>query len=83
MKEKFLPFFWDYQITKAQLRNILNNKEGETSKIWALSRILESAPYEEVWEYTSLGELRKIFPKLKLKEPIKKAWQRALHVWGE
>lgn len=81
MKQKFLPFFWDYQITDTQLRDILNNKEGETQKIWALSRILESAPYEEVWKYTSLNELKKIFPKLKLKKPIQKAWQRALRVW--
>jgi len=81
MSKRYLPFFWDYQITKPQLKNILKDKEGETSKIWAISRLLESAPYKEIWQYISLDELKKIFPKLRLKEPIKRAWQQALDVW--
>ena len=83
MNKKYLPFFWDYQITKSQLKKILKDKKDKTSKIWAMSRLLESAPYEEIWEYISLDQLTKIFPRLKLKKPIKKAWQHTLDIWAK
>lgn len=83
MREKYLPFFWDYHITPAQLRGMLKNKTEETTKIWAMSRLLESAPLKEIWRYISLNELKTDFPKLKLKKPVQKAWQRALKVWSE
>lgn len=83
MTDKPLPYFWDYQITQTRLKRLAKGLEGETSQIWAISRLLESAPYEEIWQFVSLEDLRKIFPKLKLKKPIQKAWQRTLEVWSE
>lgn len=83
MKKKYLPFFWDYQITEAQLKRILRGDEGKTTKIWAMSRVLESASYDEVWKHISLQELREIFPQLRLKKPVEKAWRRAFKVWAE
>lgn len=82
MKQKYLSYFWDYPITKTHLKKILAGKEGDLDKIWAFSRLLESTPYAEIWNYISLDELRNIFPKLKLKKPIQKAWERALAVWS-
>lgn len=81
MNKKYLPFFWDYQITKPELKRILKGEEGAVSKTWAMSRLLESAPYEEIWKYINLNELKKDFPRLKLKKEVKSAWQRALNVW--
>jgi len=74
-------FLWDYELTEADVRRIL--KTGtETDKIWLMSRILESATLEDVWKYTSLQEVKDMFPKLKLKKPIRKAWNYALSVWS-
>lgn len=74
-------FLWDYDLTEADVHRLL--KEGsETTKIWLLSRIVESAKLDEVWTYISYSDLKRIYPKLKLKKPIKRAWDLALSVWG-
>lgn len=73
-------FLWDYDLTGKQIGDILNG-DNETEKIWILSRILESAKLEDVWKYTSYKQVREMFPKLKLKEPVRKAWKHALKVW--
>lgn len=80
MRQKYLSYFWDYPITKKKLKKII--KEEESQRIWAISRLLESAPFEEIWQYLTLKELKKIFPYLKLKKSIKIAWQRALKIWS-
>lgn len=71
---------WDYDLTEDDVRAILGG-ENQTDKIWILSRILESATYEDVWKYTTLSEVRHMMPTLKIKKPIRQAWERALAVW--
>jgi hypothetical protein len=44
--------------------------------------MLESARYEDVWQYISLAELRTIFPILHLKPQVRAAWGFALSVWA-
>lgn len=73
-------FLWDYQLTEYDVRRILRG-ENQTDKVWLLSRILESATFEDVWKYTTLSEVRETFPQLKLKPPIRRAWEHALSVW--
>ncbi len=73
-------FLWDYDLTEEDVRRILSG-DNETEKIWMLSRILESARYEDVWRFTTLGEVKETFWKLRLKKPIREAWQYALSVW--
>jgi|GEM_PF-641559 len=77
-----IPYFlWDYDLTEEEVRKIL--KEGdEFSRLWLIGRILESAKYENVWHYLTLEEILKVFPKLKLKKPIKEAWLNAFKAWG-
>ena len=71
---------WDYNIDEREIKKLL--KEGnETTRIWLITRILENAKFEDIWKYLTLKEIREIFPKLKLKKPIRKAWERALRVW--
>jgi hypothetical protein len=73
-------FLWDYDLSEDDVRRIL--REGShVDKNWMLSRILESAKYEDVWKYTSLSEVREMIPILKIKKPIRQAWERALNVW--
>ncbi len=73
-------FLWDYDLTEEDVRRILHG-ENKTDRIWILSRILESARFEDVWRYTTLSEVREMFPALKLKPPIYRAWEHALSVW--
>ena len=73
-------FLWDYDLTEDDVRRILGG-ENQTDKIWILSRILESAKFEDVWKYTSLSDVRSMMPVLKIKKPIRQAWERALTVW--
>jgi hypothetical protein len=73
-------FLWDYDLTEDQVKSILASG-NDTENIWLRSRILESAHFNDVWKYMSLSELRKWYPKLKLKKPIKRAWDLALRVW--
>ena len=74
-------FLWDYDLTDTQVREILHGT-NETEKIWMMSRILESAAFGDVWNYVTLPEVREMFPKLKLKAPVQKAWDYALTIWS-
>ena len=74
-------FIWDYDLTDADVRAILRgNDEGQ--KAWLVARLLESARFEDIWQYISLTELRVIFPKLQLKPQVRAAWEFALSVWA-
>ena len=75
-------FLWDYNLTNEDVKRIL--REGdESSRKWIIGRILESAQYKDVWEYLSLKEVAEIFPKLRLKKPVRNALSRALKVWNK
>ncbi len=73
-------FLWDYDLSEDDVQSILHG-QNQTDKIWLLSRILESAKYEDVWKYTTLSEVKEMMPILKIKKPIRQAWERALSVW--
>lgn len=74
-------FIWDYDLTDADVRAILSG-DDEEQKAWLVARLLESARYEEVWQYISLSELRAIFPQLQLKPQVRAVWEFALSVWA-
>ncbi|MEK7064224.1 MAG: hypothetical protein AAB973_01255 [Patescibacteria group bacterium] len=81
MSTRQRPYFiWDYDLTEDDVRVILRS-QNQTDKVWMLSRILESARFEDVWKYTSLSEVKQMFPLLKIKKPIRQAWGRALSIW--
>jgi len=80
-KAQTLYFLWDYDLTEADVREILRGKDEE-QKNWLVARLLESARYEDIWQYISLAELRKIFPKLQLKPQVRAVWEFALLVWA-
>jgi hypothetical protein len=75
-------FIWDYDLTDADVRAILHG-EDEAQKAWLVARLLEAARFEDVWQYISLAELRRIFPKLQLKPQVRAAWEFALLVWAD
>lgn len=73
-------FIWDYDLTDTDIRKILRSEEHE-QKAWLVARLLESARFEDVWQYISLAELRAIFPSLQLKSQVRAAWEFALRTW--
>jgi hypothetical protein len=76
-----LYFLWDYDLTDEDVQRILYG-EDELEKVWMASRLLESARYADIWKYLTLEEVRILFPKLKLKLPVRNAWKYALEVWS-
>ena len=72
-------FLWDYDLTEDEIKAILRG--DDVQKAWLVARLLESARFEDIWEYISLVELRAIFPKLQLKPQIRAVWEYALLVW--
>jgi len=78
---KYLPYFWDYKITEKDLKSILASRD-EIKRRWAMARLVESAPLSEIWNHIGLKELQEVFPRLKLKEPVRRVWQKALEVWS-
>lgn len=75
-------FIWDYDLTEDDIHRLLRDG-NDTEKIWIMSRILESASYEDVWKYTTLKEVKAWFPRLKLKKPIRDVWAKTLTAWEE
>jgi hypothetical protein len=74
-------FIWDYDLTDADVKAILRGND-EQQKAWLVARLLESARFEDIWQYISLAELRATFPKLQLKPQVRAAWEFALSVWA-
>ena len=81
MSSKSPYFIWDYDLSENQVKTILK-KGDESTQNWLVGRILESAKFTDIWKYLNIREIKKFFPKLKLKKPIKKAWERAFKAWG-
>ncbi len=81
-EHQYLPYFWEYQFTEQDLEESLGS-DNEKERYWAIARLLESAPFSDVWKYLSLNELRKVFSKLPLKKPVREAWKKALKVWDK
>ena len=77
-----LYFFWDYDLTEADVREILAGK-NETEIVWVISRLLEAARWDDIWKYLRLRQLREWFPRLKLLPQTRAVWEHALSVWGQ
>jgi len=74
-------FLWDYDLPEKQVKTIIAQGD-ETTKKWLVARILESANLNDVFRYLKLSQIVELFPQLKLKKPIRQAWERAFKAWG-
>lgn len=74
-------FIWDYDLTDEDVRRILHGT-NDVEKEWMFGRILTSARFEDIWSYVTLKDVVDMFPKLRMRPVVKRAWQRALNVWG-
>ena len=74
-------FLWDYDLSDTKIHAILKGK-NEVEKRWLIGRILSHAHYKDIFNYLTIDDIVHFFPKLSLPQTVKKAWQRALRVWG-
>ncbi len=74
-------FLWDYNLSEKQVHGILKG-EDKVKKQWIVTRILESASFDDVFKYLTLSEIRQLVPGLKMKKSVKRAWERALDAWS-
>ena len=81
-ERKRVYFFWDYDLTEEDVRAILRG-DNETEKIWVMSRILNYALWDDIWNYIGLKDVREYFDRVWWRVPeIKEAWGHALKVWS-
>jgi len=73
-------FLWDYDLSEAQLHEILMHAPFEQRK-WLLGRMLERLGPNEIVKYLSLEEIRQALPRLRLSEKVKRHWQEAIAIW--
>ena len=73
------PFLWDYDLTEAQVHEVL--KSASKMRLWLTARILEHGRFDEVWKYLTPREIEHDLPKLRLPSKIKKHWEYALKHW--
>ncbi len=79
-KKKRPKFLWDYDLDAQEVKTILN-EQPISKKVWLIARILEHAPFDEVWNYLTLDEIAEALPKLRMNEKRKKHWEFVLHEW--
>jgi hypothetical protein len=75
-------FFWDYDLTEADVQQIL--REGEPhEKAWVITRILEYAKWNDIWHYLTPTDIHQNFDLLRFRRPQdKELWAYALNRWG-
>ena len=74
--------FWDYNFTERQLLQKLENGTKE-EKAWIIGRILENLPFNSIWKYITLGQVKDFFPYLHLRPKIKQIWGYTFSLWGK
>lgn len=75
-------FFWDYDLTEQDVRQILAG-DNEHRKAWVISRLLNAAHWDDIWEYVTLDDVRAHFDQLRFRTPyLRELWAHALEVWS-
>ena len=73
-------FLWDYDLTDAQVHELLTHAPFEQRK-WLLGRMLERLGPNEIVRYVSLDALQHALPHLRLDERVKRHWEEAIALW--
>ncbi|MBI1986929.1 MAG: hypothetical protein HYS70_01100 [Nitrospinae bacterium] len=62
-----IPYIWDYDIDEDKLKDILSGKVsmGHIDRKWAIIRLLEYAPYNEIIKLIGYREIIKQWPELR------------------
>jgi hypothetical protein len=82
VERKRVYFFWDYDLTEEEVRAILRGTD-ETAKTWVISRILQSAHWDDIWKFLTLQDVKNYFDKIQWRSPyLRNLWAHALEVWA-
>lgn len=74
--------FWDYNFTEHQLLQKLS-KGTKEEKAWVIGRILENLPFHSIWKYITPGQVKEIFPHLRLRPKLKQIWEYTFSLWDK
>jgi hypothetical protein len=76
-----LSFLWDYDLSEEEVRRILI--EGTPAERgWIIGRILEYAPWKEIWHYLAPEQIERDFEHLHFRSPRERElWAYALKRW--
>ena len=74
-----LYFFPDQPVSAEELRRLLSEGSPER-QAWAISHLLRSADWEDIWTFTSRDQVRNRFATLDLPASLRAAWARILKV---
>lgn len=74
--------FWDYNFSEKELLAKLQ-RGTRKEKAWAIGRMLENLPFDTLWKYITLPQLRELFSSVHLRPKIKKIWQYTLNLWSK
>lgn len=80
--QKRPSFFWDYDLSEWEVREILRNPGLPPQKKWLMERILSQARFEEIMNYLEIEEIERWLPSLKLPQKIGVRWSYALKRWS-
>jgi hypothetical protein len=76
-------FFWDYDLTEADVRRIV--REGTPQEqAWVVARILEYAKWDDIWRFLTPDDIRRNLDRLRFRLPQdRQLWEYALTRWAE
>ena len=75
-------FLWDYDLTEAQVWEILRGRGDSPKKEWLVSRILREGRFDEVMQYLDPKTIAHFLPQLRLPIRLKSHWAHVLDRWG-
>jgi hypothetical protein len=79
---KRVYFFWDYDLTEEDVREILAGDDVHR-RAWVISRILNAARWDDIWKYITVDDIRAHFDLLRFRLPyLRELWTHALEVWS-
>ena len=80
-----LPYVWDYDLTEAQFRDLLDGKKtiGRLDGDWAAIRLLEYAPYPDIVQMLGFRRLVEGWPRWRahVRSPSRQRSFDFLTVW--
>ncbi len=78
---KRLSFLWDYDLSEEEGHRML--RQGTPAeRAWLIGRILEYAPWEEIWRYLTPRQIAEDFEQIRFRSPREgELWAYALKRW--
>ncbi|MBI5302085.1 MAG: hypothetical protein HY868_08115 [Chloroflexi bacterium] len=77
-------FIWDYDLSEEDVRAILRG-DNEYEKVQMMVRTMESARWEDIWNYLTLKQIRAYWHEIlpKLRRELRLTWEFAIEVWSK